>query len=318
MRVLHMPPDTLSSGCALPLDSVVVEAPPFISGELQLRERLGCGGSSDVYVCTPQPGSQEVVLKLPRAATEAARRTYEAEKIALGKMAGSPPGTVPRLLGVGVRTLSLRQEPLLASAHAVPWPVLLLSPRGTPLSVELARRLADVAPEEALAARRAFADAVVSGVLRGLCAAHDARIVHCDVRPSNVVFLAEPLPSGAGLLVDYGLSRPNGRDCAGCGVRNYAADVVFSTDSCPAAPELDLVAVAYTWLSCVYGDAACRAPWHVLDQSPSTWLQDAAPHHGDVAELGRHVSVLAARRRGALTAYYQWPWPQAPDGTAGR
>jgi hypothetical protein len=329
VRVLRMPPALLNA-CTLPLERVMLTVPGLVSGELRLGARLGCGGSSDVYACV-LPDDVAAVVKLARAATRRTNQMLDAETSSLRALHAAPADAVPQLLGAGTRELPARAQLLVPNLDAAPWQLLILSPAGMPLSAALAKHLQrqasqdPVAPgDDPLSARRAFGDVVAAGVLRGLHAAHAVRIIHCDVRPSNVVFLeAETRPgavpvvagTGAALLVDYGLSRAPGDNARGVGVRAYAADCVFSQSSCTARAGLDLVATAYTWLSIVHGDAACRAPWSATGETAAAWVAREAANDVHVARIAAAVAVLVRPSGGTpmVERWYQWPWPGAPD-----
>ena len=306
MRILHTPPALLNM-CMLPLEHVDVTTPLY-TGRLTLGPRIGSGASSDVYACS-LPGEQAAAVKLARAPTAHVRTLFEAEVASLSALSAAPLGAAPRLLSSGSRELPARAQVLPGSLSS-PWPLLLLSPVGQPLGQALVESVS--VASDARAARRAFGDKVMRGVLRGLRAAHHERIVHCDVRPSNVVLIPTPLTLPAALLLDYGLSREAGADARGLGVRAYAADCVFEQNRCVARAGLDLVGAAFTWISCVYGDDACRAPWRTRRESRAEWLSREAQNDGALAGVAAAIAVLA--RPGATPAaeqWYTWPWGAA-------
>ena len=311
MRLLHVPPALLNA-CTLPLESVDVTS-PLVTGRLQLGLRLGCGGSSDVYACSLPDGSPAAV-KLARAATAHVCSLFEAEVSSLSALSTAPPGAVPRLLCSGSRQLPARAQ-VMPTALSSPWPLLLLSPVGTPLGAALAQHVA--AATDPAAARRAFGDLVMLGMLRGLRAAHAAGITHCDVRPSNVVMVRTTSSLSAALLLDYGLSRPASTEARGLGVRDYAADCIFNQKSCVSRAGLDLVGAAFTWISCVFGDHACRAPWMAGHVSRDEWLSRQAENDSTVAAVVAALVQLA--RPGATPAaehWYEWPWAAAENAAA--
>jgi len=113
-----------------------------------------------------------------------------------------------------------------------------------------------------------------------LRAAHSKGLAHCDLRPRNIVVVPgaatgtdsiddrEPAAAAAAaasaaayVLVDWGLARTFGEECAGRGVAAYAATATLNQGNCKARPALDLEATVYTWLSVVYGNQFCDAPW---------------------------------------------------------
>ena len=130
------------------------------------------------------------------------------------------------------------------------------------------------------------------------------------MRPTNVVVVRTPFSVPAVLLIDYGLSRPAGVDVRGLGVRAYAADCVFNQKSCVARAGLDLIGAAFTWISVIYGDETCRAPWSVrLDEPRAKWLSREAESDAMLASIETAIAVLA--RTGETPAaehWYKWPW----------
>jgi hypothetical protein len=303
VRILHMPPARLNA-CMLPLEHVDVNTPLF-SGRLELGTRLGCGGSSDVYTCS-LPGHATVVVKLARAATEGVRLLFEAESVSLSALSTCPPGAAPQLLCRGSRELPSRAQ-VLPGTVSQPWPLLLLSPVGIPLSSALLGHVGSAADKRA--ARRDFGDLVMRGVLRCLRAAHGKRIAHCDVRPTNIVVVCEHSSPPAALLIDYGLSRKFGDNAAHLGVRAYTADCVFTQKSCVARAGLDLIGAAFAWISCVYGDETCRAPWRAFPVQRTAWLSREAQSDSVLAGVVNAIAVLAQPRSTPVAErWYDWPW----------
>jgi hypothetical protein len=303
VRILHMSPALLNA-CTLPLEYVDVATPRF-TGRLTLGRRLGCGGSSDVYACS-LPIDSVAAVKLARAATAKVRALFAAEVVSLSALSTAPPGAAPQLLCSGSRELPARAQ-VLPNALSSPWPLLLLSPVGIPLGEALTESVSSAA--DARAARRVFGDIVMRGVLHGLHASHEQRITHCDVRPTNVVVVRTPSSVPAALLIDYGLSRPAGVDVCGLGVRAYAADCVFKQKSCVARAGLDLIGAAFTWISVIYGDETCRAPWSVRHEPRAEWLSREAESDAMLASIVTAIAVLA--RPGETPAaehWYKWPW----------
>ena len=306
-RIFSMSPELLNA-CTLPLEHVDVNMPLF-TGRLRLGLRLGCGGSSDVYACSLHDGARPAALKLARAATARVRTLFEAEAATLLALTTAPPDAAPQLLCSGSRKLDARDQ-VMPSALSSPWPLLLLSPVGVPIGQALMESVSGAA--DSRAARRDFGDIVMRGILHGLHAAHGQRITHCDVRPSNVVVLRTPTNLPAALLIDYGLSRKAGEEARGLGVRAYAADSIFEQTSCLARAGLDLIGAAYTWISCVYGDDACRAPWRTCREQRAKWLSREAQSNAMLAVVEHAIAVLA--RPGPTPAaehWYVWPWPAA-------
>lgn len=229
---------------------------------LSFGERLGCGGASDVYEVvggTMSTASAGCVVKVARSATAAVCQSYDAERLSLTSLSGAAEaGLVPELVGVG---------------HRDPdnvWPLLVLRPRGKQLSdwvrecvsrklsgnAELVTSASDDLAV-AVSERRNCASIVARRLLEVLQTAHASKIIHCDVRPLNVVVVGD-LP----MLVDWGSSRLAGVESAGCGVAAYATKAVFAQKSFKARPAQDVAAVLFTWLSVAF-DYGCVAPWLV-------------------------------------------------------
>ncbi len=202
-----------------------------------------------------------IVLKAARFTSKVLRKCFEQERLVLKTLAevATTSGTVPRLLGSGMRS-GLNE-----------WPVLLLEPRGTPLCDWVGEKCRKAtyagggggsgttsALDQAalLVARVHLASKVCLDVLEALEAAHAHSIVHCDVRPSNIVVSG----TGKGVLIDWGISRSVSKECGGCGVAAYADERVYTQGTYTARPAQDLSALLYTWLSVAHTHS-CSTPW---------------------------------------------------------
>jgi len=306
LRLLCAPAERLNA-CAVPLTAVDLACEPF-HGRTELGRRRGCGGSADVYEVEHPSTGETLALKLPRCSSLSVSRSMHAEAGALHALASSPNGSLPMLLGEGVRLL--RSRPSSANLHTLPWPALVLSPAGMPLSSAIAALHASSSPGPALtAARRNLADALLRGLLRGLFASHQKDFCHCDVRTANAV----QAPGGEWLLIDFGLCRRPGDNCARLGVRAFAADCVWRGGTCNARAGLDLIAAGHTWLAVVEGTAAGAPPWQARDESAAAWLERA--YRGAAADahfrsLVLHLRSLATVRETPAPDWcYSWPWP---------
>ena len=231
-----------------------------VPSELTLGARLGSGGSSDAYELLELSGGVAggaLVVKVARCLTAEVAAGVSAEERALTALRGAATraGIVPELVGAG----SARTPDARVGAHGGgAWPVLVLRPRGMQLSAWVSERAAAAPRQARAAARRAAASAVVSRLLDAIAAAAAAGIVHCDVRPANIVVVG-----GAAMLVDWGCSCARGAEGRGRGVAAFADSRVFSPDtasSFAARPAQDVAGALLTWVA-VACDAGCSAPW---------------------------------------------------------
>ena len=106
------------------------------------------------------------------------------------------------------------------------------------------------------AARVRLANLVCLDILGALEAAHSLSLIHCDVRPSNIVVGG----TGKAVLIDWGISRDASEESSGCGVAAYADERVYLQGSYNARPAQDLCALLHTWLSVAHSQS-CSAPW---------------------------------------------------------
>jgi serine/threonine protein kinase len=155
-----------------------------------------------------------------------------------------------------------------------------------------------------------LADSIVSDVVAALALAHNLKIIHCDVRPSNIVIVnseddasenaaATTTDQPRAMLVDWGVSCTQGAKCAGVGVAAFVADWAFASGS-KAHVAQDYVAAAYVWLCIALGEGS--APWlsgalHTVADVQSqrtTWLvqQRESPK---VSERARSVIEAALK-----------------------
>ena len=320
-RMLSTPRDRLVATIG-PLQSLVVQWSPKDTSlqqaasnapqhNLPLGDCLGAGGTSDVYRLgcsfTTSGGvtvqGDSAVVKVPRAATASVCESYKAEVKALVALAtghAADSAVLPKLLACGARCVHRAGAPVL---DRVPWPVLLMAPAGERLASMLqAHSVGKARPSGAGAgrrARRAFADAVAADVLAALRHAHGCGVVHCDVRPENIVWT-----DGRAVLVDWGLACNSGTRLRCWGTRAFADDRIFVSDKglC-ASRQVDVVALVYTWLAIVHGHrGTCRPPWlreagaeaADLFTARDKWLRITSSHYADVTFLAKKVRRLRA------------------------
>lgn len=294
-------------------------APEFTP--LAFSDRLGCGGTSDVYALRAEAGSRfaGACAKVPRFATEAVGLQFRREAAALRALAPleEEGAAVPRLLCEGERMVAMA-----ARVTRLPWPLLVIAPAGVPFCAyvdslvegsgqEQGGAAADLA-SRVLLRRIAAADSAACSLLRTLRLAHARSLFHCDVRPANLVAELEPATGALRrvLLVDWGLAAASTEEnVARRGVPAYAAAEVVRQGTCSARAQLDLVAVAYTWLSIAHGGASCVAPWVVTLEEPAEdtierraeWLRE---HVAEAAPVQRLLNLQP--RRAPVEAVYTW------------
>ena len=340
-RVLRAPLEAFGGGLPLlsldaEIDTVSVAAPGAVGGapaagsvvefvSLSFSERLGCGGTSDVYAFSPaaDPRFANACAKVPRFATSAVEAQFSREAStlrALEALAGDG-AAVPRLIVEGRR--ASKSAP--ARGSGLRWPLLVLAPAGEPLCAYVDRLVEEAAAAGGAAVRgaaaerelrRAIADRAAACVLRTLQLAHARGLFHCDVRPANLI--VEPPPASSMLpprvlLADWGLSAGAGENVAGRGVCAYAADAVFSQGSCTARAQLDLAGFAFTWLSIAHGGRSCVAPWvaapveayDAVRAHRAAWLQ---AHAAEAAPV-RHLLALPLALRSVVDNWAAYTWP---------
>ena len=275
-------------------DYLVSQAPPLTSCAcieteevIPLEGRLGSGGVSDVYGVAGRPSE---CVKIPRVTTASVVSAFKNEASVLHALR-SP--HIPRLARDGTRRV-----PILPLA--VPWPYLVISPRGHPLAEVVRTLCAKYRTKIRLdTALRSLAACVVRGVVAALRVGHGARKIHGDVRPQNVVLLTdgELGVDTTAILADWALCTDFGNNIKGLGQELYTADRVRTQQSCIAAAWVDLVGAAYTWVAIVYGSGG-RAPWRTVGGGGGErekWFAERARADGDVARVAEYIRTVAKR-----------------------
>ena len=348
-RVLRAPLAAL--GDAQPLSQLLVTLADGTAATLRFGARLGSGGTSDVYALQAEAGSPfaGACAKVPRFATAAVDAQFRRESAVLAELAPLEGACVPRLLCDAQRNGA-------AAAHVgrCRWPLLIIAPAGVPVCAFVAslvkreRERGGSSEECALrvsGARRVLADRVARCALRTLREAHGKGLLHCDVRPANIVVIegaergaagggdeAASVPGGAGagvvgvgvggaghaargdgdiMLVDWGLSVDRGTTVVRRGTPAFAASAVFTQGSYSAREHMDLVGVAHTWLAVAYGSDTCAAPWAASPLEPM--LETLARREvwlSEHAAEARAVGVLLQDAARPVKAdSYAWPQP---------
>jgi hypothetical protein len=194
---------------------------------------LGSGGFADVCCVTRVPGDsdepdgRELALKAIRRRNVASTVASEAE--VLRTLEANKVSGVPRVVDV----------------TAEGW--LVTAPVGVPLRLYLCE-----VPE---GKRQGTILEVIRQVNVILCAAHDAGIVHGDVRPSNIVVVRNSDGSITVVLVDWGIS-VSVSTRLDAGVLAYRRGD-FGT---PACAEDDFTALGVTFIALQYGNLY-SVPW---------------------------------------------------------
>ena len=312
---------------------VSVAASTRLSQTLAFKERIGCGGTSDVYSCASGSGDDGnacagggLVVKVARYSTERVVNEFAAERAVLSALRGSAAidRLVPTLVAAGERERVLnasRDDVGVGSVATLRWPVLALRPHGMPLHAWVSARAhaavarcdaatPDSAPSATLAAAAAAsharvtaADDVVRRVLRAVAAAHAVGYVHCDVRPSNIVIF-----NNTATLIDWGAARATRAHVRHCGVAAYSDARIFSDAGAIATPRVDALGALFTWLAIACGSGSCAPPWLVSDSQRidtdelmflerARWLEQVSSHalqaSSAVALVEQRVAAVA-------------------------
>ncbi len=193
---------------------------------LEWQSTLGRGGSGTVYRAFDEAHGRQVAVKvLDRALDDPGRRRFDRERRAMGSL-GSHPNIVT-ILTSGV------------SSHGLPYLVMDQMPNGS-----LADRLRNgpLDADQVVDIGRHLADA--------LAAAHRAGIVHCDVKPENVLMSDTGVP----MLTDFGIASVAG---------DLTMRVTVSATPSFGAPEIlngrdpdrrsDIYSLAATLFACLEG-----------------------------------------------------------------
>jgi hypothetical protein len=134
---------------------------------------------------------------------------------------------------------------------------------------------------------------VVLRILQALVAGASAGLVHCDVRPSNMVWAG-----GGAVLVDWGSSVPLGAGARGRGVAAFADARVFAGGAFKARPAQDAAGALYTWLAIAF-DAGCAAPWGAEGGAlRALWIREMAALDARAAAVAAALALAEAAAEG--------------------
>ncbi len=193
---------------------------------LEWRSTLGRGGSGTVYQAFDEAHGRQVAVKvLDRALDDPGRRRFDRERRAMGALSSHP--NIVTILTSGV------------SSHGLPYLVMDQMPNGS-LADQLRNGPLDV--DQVIDIGRHLASA--------LGAAHRAGIVHCDVKPDNVLMSDTGVP----MLTDFGIASVAG---------DLSMRVTVSATPSFGAPEIlngrdpdrrsDIYSLAATLFACLDG-----------------------------------------------------------------
>lgn len=244
-------------------------------GRYELRELLGEGGSSRVWLAWDAGVGRDVAIKIVQGdgrVLETRARRLAQEAVALRTV--RHPGVVELLA----------HEPDVSP----PYLVLEYLPGGT-LEARLARRSA-VPPRLAVG--------WMIDVLGALEVAHRRGVVHRDVKPSNILLDAH----GRAKLVDFGIALVDGeleptRTDAGVGSIMYMAPEQ-RIDARTVGPAADVYAVASTLFQLVTG--ATAVDLFAADATSHRWSDVPAPLRPVLVRATRHEPVERPASAAAL------------------
>lgn len=148
---------------------------PFRLGRFTVLELIGRGGMGAVFVAYDPDLDRKIALKVLHNRGERGRREVLREGRALARL--KHPGVV------GVYEVGVVAEQVFVAMEYVAGANLRAWLRGRPTSAQVLTALIDAG--------------------RGLAAAHDAELIHFDVKPENLLIDA----AGRGRVIDFGLAR---------------------------------------------------------------------------------------------------------------
>ena len=259
---------------------MVMGVPDVLAGRYERRGVLGQGGMGTVYDAWDRRLERAVALKVLRptmAADATVRARFEAEARAAATLIH------PNVVAVfdsgddaGTAFLVMERLPGHTLRHEI---------SGGPLSPDRVR-------------------AVLADILAALSAAHDAGIVHRDIKPGNVLFA----PDGSAKVADFGIAKSAGLDLTGTGeiVGTTAYLSPERLEGAPASPASDLYAVGVLAYEALTG----RKPFRV--DSPAELAQAiASGPPSDLTGEAAADTTLAAVVERAMQPYPEDRFPTA-------
>lgn len=263
-----MEADSEVTSMAAETEGAPLEMPPDEIGVYRLEALIGAGGMGSVYRAQRADGlfDQTVAIKFMRAKQGAfdLGPLIDAERRALARMDHE---SIARILDGGVTQSGLSY-------------LVMEYVAGEPLDDDCEARALSVAERVAL----------VRQVAGALAHAHQSRIVHCDVKPSNILVT----PGGRAKLIDFGIARL--QEVAAADMIDGVTRAYASPERCrkqPATLADDVYSLAVT----LYQLLAGKLPW----SEPGRPELDAPPEPLVIASATRNPEDLSAILMKALS-----------------
>ena len=254
--VLANPPETLN----VQLSTHAQRQQPAGDALITIGDLLGRGGFCDVFAGTSSSDGARCVVKLPRmilgqqrdaAASSRAYKLLRREATVLRKLACVSSPHVPVLLGAAFQ----RDAPHI--------PALVMQPVGV-----VATKAPGASSPPGSRERRELAQACAVGVFAALREAHKVKVLHTDVRPTNVIL---DTSTGIAVLADWGIARSaraslRGLQPAALGWPDCAPDDALRASAGTGPPWLpcrgtDCESAVYALAALAFGDPCGDAPW---------------------------------------------------------
>ena len=195
------------------------------AGRYLVESALGEGGMGAVYLVVDELLNERVALKLAAHRVRDEGRAQRRE-VSLARRVTHP--HVARVFDLGVH-----DDVLYITMEHVP---------GTSLRKRLRPGALPIADVVTIGAQVASA----------LAAAHDAGVVHLDLKPDNVIVVDAVVPRA--VLVDFGISRTLGERGTGAGTRDYMAPEQLAAE--PLGGAVDVYALGLVLYELVTGTRA--------------------------------------------------------------
>ena len=263
------------------IEGAPLELPPDAIGVYRLEALIGAGGMGSVYRARRADGlfDQTVAIKFIRTqqGTFDLGPLIDAERRALARMDHE---SIARILDGGVTAGGLSY-------------LVMEYVAGEPLDDDCEARGLSVDGRVAL----------VREVAGALAHAHQSRIVHCDVKPSNILVT----PGGRAKLIDFGIARL--QEVAASDMIDGVTRAYASPERCrkqPATLSDDVYSLAVT----LYQLLAGRLPWKDpgrpdLDAPPGLLMTDGPARNPEdlQAILAKALSLDPAERYRSIEAF---------------